>query len=468
MAFEDYYLMNPISILDQNTWDERLSFVETQFLRMPTVYTPLITWDNHSQQTGAATTKHTELIVGDPDVDPIGMSDLYVEQAIGIDSRERSMGINRYASKVQYQKGEDKFNQWFMSPANNRDWSGVLSGLLGANIVEVFELLSRNAFLKQPAAYRTFGGSATDFSGLNADAKFGLNIVNEWNLRLGSIGSPIIPDETGSAKLAIVPPGSIYDFQTALASASGSEDKFWIDQKLYSGEKLRNEIGSWRDVRFVQVPNNKYGMNNAVLYNAGPIAIQCEVSAAINRQDGAPDPETTKVDDVWATGQKTATHYVQLAAASFIAGDFALGDLVSIHTQKTTEWGITDGVDFLAGDTIVRRVVAIDVTNQRLTFDRPVMRDYLTDLGTSVFAYVTKATHVGMCLVLGSPEGVRGSVNQPVALYEPKPVDDFDRVWRFVWDAIVGTNIWEPSTFEVHFVAVSVPKAGGIILPPAA
>ncbi len=42
---------------------------------------------------------------------------------------------------------------------------------------------------------------------------------------------------------------------------------------------------------------------------------------------------------------------------------------------------------------------------------------------------------------------------------------DFESVWRFTYDMILGHNIWEPNYFEVHFCAVSLPKPGGIIAP---
>jgi hypothetical protein len=58
-----------------------------------------------------------------------------------------------------------------------------------------------------------------------------------------------------------------------------------------------------------------------------------------------------------------------------------------------------------------------------------------------------------------------GNVNRSLKFYEPKPIDDFESVWRFVWDMVGGIAIWEPNLFECHFFAVSLPKPGGIISP---
>jgi hypothetical protein len=139
--------------------------------------------------------------------------------------------------------------------------------------------------------------------------------------------------------------------------------------------------------------------------------------------------------------------------------------MVSLHSVRTSDYGVTNGVDFLSGKTIVRRVVAVDADNDTISFDRPVMKDYDTDLGSGVYAYVTKAQHIGMILVLGSRGGVLGNVNRPLRFYEPVAIDDFQSVFRYVWDIVAGWNIWEPNLFEVHFCAVSLPKPGGVITP---
>ena len=39
--------------------------------------------------------------------------------------------------------------------------------------------------------------------------------------------------------------------------------------------------------------------------------------------------------------------------------------------------------------------------------------------------------------------------------------------WRFTWDLIGGISVWEPNSFELHFVGVSLAKPGGVISPPA-
>ena len=317
--------------------------------------------------------------------------------------------------------------------------------------------------------------SAASFNDLDASHKFQLDVINEWNLRLGNLGSPVIPGDMASAKVAIIAPGVEYDFFSSLAAASNNEASLFRSAAVYGNggpeQKLRYEMGTFKNVRFVTAPSDTYGVNPCVLYNAGKIAIQYTVANPINAGDGSPDPDPSDpgvvpVDGTWYIGQKNVTHYIQLESDADMS-NFALNDMVSIHTSQTNAFGVSGGVNFLDGQTIVRRVVFIDTVNKRLSFDRPISYPYTTDLGGGVYAYVTKGTHVAFTLVLGSRGGIVGNVNRPLRFYEPKPVDDFDSVYRFVWDIVAGYNIWSPTLFECHFSAVSLPKPGGVISPAA-
>lgn len=460
MAFEDYYNINPVAVVDQNLWDDKIPQVIAQFQRGPSMYTPLVDWTNRSQQTGAAVSQYSEILEGDVDFDEIALTAMYIPEPMGVDSRQRELRVARYGDKVQLAESSNIHQMFILS--GQRDWRPLLRGVLGNNVRRKIELISRNVFLKGPKEFWTYSNGATDFSDMDDAHTFNIETVNAWNLRLGNTGTPVIPGESAAAKVAIVPPGVIYDFQSSLATSSQNEAQMWRDAVLYQN-KLNYEIGSYKSIRFVEHPNDTYGQNNSVLYNAGAIDYQATIKAAITAGDGAPDPETTKVDDVWAVGQKAVTHYIQLNTGD--AANFAVNDMVTIHTLRTNAYGVTNGVDFLSGKTIVRRVVAVDTGDDRLSFDRPVMKNYSTDLGSTVFGYVTKGQHIAMILVLGSRGGVMGNVNRPLRFYEPVPIDDFKSVYRYVWDIVAGWNIWEPNLFEVHFATVSLPKPGGVITP---
>jgi len=450
--------------------------------RRASIFTPLIDWNTEPMRTGAQNTRFHELIEGDINTDALSMTAKYVD-AFGVDSRQRNLTVSRYGDKVQMSLYDNILTQFMKS--GGKDWRPILRGLLGSNIVRKFEHLARNAFLKGPSAFHTFAGSATTIATIGSSDTFGLAIVNEWNLRLGNLGSPVVPGPVAAAKLAIIPPGVQYDLLSGIAAASGNESALWKDAHLYNDPSLilNYEVGTYKNLRFVVTPNNKYGENLGVLYNTGAISYQHGVTSRITAGDGAPDPSTTQVDGTWYVGQSASTHYVQLE--SFTAGDYAVNDIVSIHTARMSSagagangltTGVAFGVDPLHGQTITRRVVTVDATNNRLTFDRPVMQDYAaaftsadgsvtTGTAGTFYAFVTKARHIGMVLVMGSRGGIMGGVAKALTLYEPKPVDDFDSVWRFSWDSWHGYNIWEPSVFEVHFCAVTLPKPGGKITP---
>ena len=471
----DFYNDNPVSIIDQNKWTDKDPAVVMRFQQGPSIYTPLVTWINRSQLTGAEFSQFSEMIEGDADVDPIGMADQYITDPLGVDSRMRQVTTARYGDKIQLVETSNIFQMWKMS--GGRDWRPLLQGVLGSNVLRKFELLSRNAYLKGPKAHWTYAGNATDFAGINSNTKFDISIVNAWNLRLGQVGAPIIPGESASVKLAIMPPGVTYDFMTQIVSADSNETALWTSAKLYSGGNLQYEIGTYKNVRFIECPNDNYGQNASVLYNAGEIETQVAVTAIINMGDGAPDPEDVGggiVDGVWYVGQKAVTHYIQLKSDTDMS-KFAVNDMVSIGTVVTTAYGVATGNDPLSGRTIVRRIVKIDAGNHRISFDRPVMRAYKTTFNatlvggaeTGIYAIVTKAQHIGFVLVLGSKGGIVANVNRPMKFYEPVAVDDFQSVFRYVWDIIAGYNVWDPFLFECHFCAVSLPRPGGIIAPAA-
>ena len=150
----------------------------------------------------------------------------------------------------------------------------------------------------------------------------------------------------------------------------------------------------------------------------------------------------------------------------------AVNDIVTIHVKRTSAYGVTNGVDPLDGRTIQRRVIKVDDTNKRLTFDRPILFNYIVPMAQqsvtgaadgTFYAFVTLGRNVGMCLVMGSRGGALGAVADPLAFYEPAAIDTFQQIWRFAYDMTLGYNVWDPNLFEIHMVSVAIPKPGGVI-----
>lgn len=467
-TLDTYYWNNPVSNIDQNQWTVYHPEVALLF-RTSAVYTPLVDWTSEPAATGALTNVQTELLEPDTNADEIPLTATSID-AMGVDSRSRQYTVKRYAGAVQLNEMSNVFQQWHL--AGGRDWRPVLRGVLGNDVIKKHELLARNIFLQSPSARWTYAGSATNFATIGSSDKFSLDKVIDWNFRLGNTGSPVIPGDVAAAKVAIIPPGVTYDIRKSLAAATTNEAQMFRDARIYAGQALNYEVGEFSGVRFVQAPSDKFGINPAVLYNCGTISYQYGVVNRINAGDGAPDPTTTTVDGVWQVGQKNVTHSITLE--NFATNDFAVNDIVTIHTKRTSAYGVTNGVDPLDGTAIQRRVVAVDATANTLTFDRPIMANYHVGItGSSVtgatlgtfYAFVTKGRSIGMVLVLGTRGGVLGATARPLRFYEPKPIDQFESIWRFSYDMVLGHNVWEPNYFELHFCAVSLPKPGGVIAP---
>jgi hypothetical protein len=96
MAFEDYYNINPVSVIDQNLWTDKIPEIVTQFQTGATIYTPLIDWMDRSQQTGAQFSQYFEVLEGEPNFDEIAINAEYIPEPQGVDSRMRQLTVARY------------------------------------------------------------------------------------------------------------------------------------------------------------------------------------------------------------------------------------------------------------------------------------------------------------------------------------------------------------------------------------
>ena len=310
--FFNYYSRNPVGVIDRNNWLDRDAEVNLAFNTMPVVYTPLVQWTNRSEVTGAQTSEFFDLLEGDVNNDEIAMNAQYIPEPFGVDGRSRRLTTARYGDKVQFVETSNIFQMWKLGKGGQRDWRPVLRGLLGQNVIKKMEILSRNAYLNGPSDWHTFAGDATSIGTIGDNDRFGIEAANQWNLRLGQTGTPVVPGDVAAAKLCIVAPGAVYDFQESLKTANSSDANMWKTSIEYSGMHLRYEIGAYKNIRYVQAPSDRYGINPAVLYNCGAIVHQTKVTAPINMGAGSPNPDDEVVDGVWRVGQSNVTHYIQL------------------------------------------------------------------------------------------------------------------------------------------------------------
>jgi len=448
--FDLYYSDNPWEAMDKNqrqVYDPNLVSV----FRQKSIFSPTIQFVKNLGDQRATKMTLSQLLDPHPDYTALAVRQIWMP-ASHIDSRSVEITFNRYGGKVAYTVYDDIVTYWKQNGAEgiNR----IMRGALGQHMVDVLDMLARNAYVKGAldSGYVLYPG-ATNFSDIAVDDLFDINVSMEiWlGMALRGVNSALGVNGAADSIVCYTTPSVIYDIQTV----SGSE---WISVNQYQGlaNLLRNEVGAYKNVRFVQSPK-------LILWNAGTLEAQATVSGAITAGDGAPDPSATKVDGVYLTGQETSgiTNYIQLGATVGwpvdVDGDgmahFEANDMVTIHTTRTSAYGVSNGVNPFEGTMHTRRIVSVDVGNRRLVLDQPIMIDMKTDLGAGVYGYVSKGRNIHASIFVGGPNGIVSGVAMPPRFHAPPPVDDFDMVQRFSWDGYLGYQTYAPELFEVVFTA---------------
>jgi hypothetical protein len=402
----------------------------------------------------AKTMQITSLYDIHPNFDQIGLRDMWMP-ASHVDSRALQITFGRYGGKVAYHAYDEIINYWEYNGGNSSALRRIINDKLGQHMIDVQDFLSRNALLGVP--HTLFANDKTSFADLSLEDKATTSALNEIHLGMKYRGVPYAQSRDGSVGniVCITSPGVIFDLQQQ------TDPKDWLVPMAYADPSrlLNYEVGTYRNVRFVETPK-------MTLFNCGAIIVQAVVSAAINAGDGSPDPATTKVDQTYMVGQPASTHYVQLASGTS-AGDmakFKVNDYVTVHVQRTSDFGVTNGVDYRDGKLHNRRIVAVDTVNKRLSFDQPIMIDIATLLTTATYAYVTKAVHVHAMIFVGGSDGIVMGIGRPPRLHAPGPVDDFDSIFRFSWDSYQGYGVYNPAVLEVLFVGGNFRMVGAMAL----
>lgn len=375
--------------------------------------------------------------------DPAGLRDIWGNSS-RFDSFRSRITFSRYTGKLSLNRYEDLTSYWLLD--GTRGLVNIIRSDegLGYMITEVMDKLARDAFMRAP--FKKFGaGTGVDFGDITTNDRLTVNLIDDMILGLKERDIPAVTTGDGSPGnlVCITSPGMLRDLRYELAQDGNTN--LWMDRLKYTNsvKLLNGEVGSVMGVRFVET-------NRACLYNAGEITNQTTITAAVTAGDGSPDPSNTTVDGVEYVGQPGATHYITVADSS----GFAVGDVVSIHVDRTNSNGITNGVDYTDGKKIERRIVS-KPNGTRLAFDRPVQEDFSIDLGGGVYGYVTLARNIHTAVFIAANDGVVMSTAQPPTLHTPPPIDDFDMIYRFTWDAYMGYQVFNKNAFEALFLAGS-------------
>lgn len=451
----DYYADNPVEVLDKNqrTWydpDVLLLF------KNRSIFADITTYARNLGDVRATSMVVTQILEPHANYNALSTRQLWLP-AMHIDSRSIEISFQHHGGKVALHEYDELVTYWQTDGVAGL--RTILNRVLGQNIVDVHDFLSRNALLYGALAqtgYVLYAGSATDFATITGSDTFTPDIATDIQLgmKYREVAGALNPNGQPGAVVCYTTPGVIYDLQ---------DDPDWVDITKYGRPEylFRYEVGSYKNVRFVESPR-------LTLYNCGAVIAQHPISAAANAGDGAPNPATTKVDGTYMVGQSSAgiVNYIQLGTAiDGTMSDYAVNDIITIHTSRTSTFGVTDGVNPFDGMLCNRRIISIDVGNKRLTLDRPVMIDYATDLGSGVYGYVTKGVHVHASIFIGAPQGVVAGLAAPIRLHTPPAIDDLESIYRFTWNDRMGYQPFAPETFEVVFSAGSVRYKGAVTAP---
>lgn len=435
------------------TTKERLFYdpVLRDVYRWKAVFGPYITFQQNLANRQAKTMNITSLYDIHANFDRLGLRDMSLP-ASHVDSRGLEITFERYGGKVAYHTYDEIITYWQYSGGNLSAVRRIVQDKLGQHMVDVQDMLARNAMLSVP--FKMYGGDATSFAELTSDDKITTSKLNEIHLGMKYRGVPYAQTGNGSVGsiVCITSPGVIFDLQQQ------TDPKDWLTVMAYADPSrlLNYEVGTYRNIRFVETPK-------CTLFNAGAQVIQANISVAIAAGDGSPDPNATLVDGTYKVGQPGAAHFIQLAGGTDMT-KFAVNDIVSIHVQRTSAFGVTNGVDYRDGKLTNRRIVSIDDGGAgRLAFDQPVMIDFDVNLGAGVYGYVTKGMHVHSAIFVGGSDGIVMGVGRPPRLHAPGPIDDFDSIYRFSWDSFQGYCNYNPNVLETLFVGASFRQVGGML-----
>lgn len=423
--------------------------------RTMNVYNQFIRAERNIASSGARTMTVTRSLDPHPNFDQLGLRQMWTN-SMHFDSEAVEITFARYGGKVAYHREDNLVTYWRQNGGNGgRGIVPILQSGLSQHMVEVHDYLARNAYLS--GSFKLFQGGGSDFSAIATGDTITTDTLMDIHLGMQMRGVPFAIDPSSPTNrnlVAITSPGVLHDMRKLIA-ASGGGDEF-IDVMKYAdpGRLLNYEVGTWQNMRFISTPR-------AILYNCGAITEQWKVILPVNAGDGA----AATVDSVRKPGQSNARQYLQLESGALTGSAISADDIITIHVNRTSANGISNGVDYEDGKLHNRRVISVDAATDRITLDRPIMEDFVDDLdGSGVYAWVTLGRHIHTTTIVGGADGIMLGVAQRPAIWYAAPVDDFQSMHRWSWDAFEGYNVFNPLVFETIVSAGSFRFKGSTVV----
>lgn len=370
-----------------------------------------------ARDTGRMT--YTEVFDTDPNYNPLGEQDIWMRGA-HLDSRSVTIDLEIHGDTLKFSDYSE-----VVQYVNKGNLRGLVRDKIGRNQVDMLDILARNAFLSHPNKVYA-GGTRANRAAIQATDLFDPNFAELARTHLEEDDIPGIAmegDGDGAVIVCITTPRVLHDIRTAAGSK-------WLEVQQYVGtnRKFTSEVGMWGGVRFIK-------SNRLVLPNHGAVVQQTTLSADTVPGQGA----KATVDNVYSVGQSTSTRYITVADET----GFVVGDNVTIHSLALgTSVLETDGTQE------TRRIVEIDTVNNRLVFNKPLLKPHTSG------DYVTKGINIHSAIFVGGPAVVYGVGERPTPVLPPK-IDDLQMVNRYGWRGFLKFQMFRPEYIEVHEVAGS-------------
>jgi len=371
--------------------------------------------DFRARDTGIIT--YTEVYDTEPNYNPLSEQDLWLRGA-HLDSRSVSIGLEIHGDTLKFSDYSE-----IVQYVNRGDLNGLVRDKIGRNQIDTLDILARNAFLSHPNKVFA-GGSRANRAAIQTTDLFDPDFAELARTHLEEAEVPGVSateDGDGQTIVCVTTPRVIHDIRTA----AGND---WLETQQYagSGRKFTSEVGTWNGVRFVRT-------NRLVLKNHGAIVHQTTLNGATVPGQGA----AATVDNVYSVGQSNSTRYVTVADES----GFAVGMYVTIHDQ-----GLGSTVLESDGTQETRRIVAIDAANNRLVFDKPLLKPHASG------DYVTNGVDIHTSIFMGGPAVVYAVGERPTPIFPPK-IDDLQMINRYGWRGFLKFQMFRPEYIEVHETA---------------
>lgn len=397
---------------------EVYSDVLMQTLRTKSILVPFTTQYNDFSALHTGVINFSEVFDTVPDYNPLSEQDIWLRGA-HLDTRSVNLTMEIHGDTLKFSDYSKVMNY-----LNSGDLTGLMRDKIGQNMTDTLDILARNAFLDHPN--KIFGGGARASRELiQAGDLFDADLgeLARTHLEENEIpGVATVGDGDGATIVSIVTPRVIHDIRTAAGSG-------WLEVQNYmqTGRKFTSEVGMWAGVRYIK-------SNRMVLRNHGAANVQTTLSSDTVVGQGA----AQVVDKVYTVGQSNSVRYVQVGDVT----GFAVGQFVTVHSQAKGEGAGHPPVEGDGTQETVR-IVSIDVAQNRLTFNKPLMKPHVAG------DFITNGIDIHTSVFIGGPSVAFGIAEMPHPIIPPK-YDDMLMINRIGWRGFLKMQQYRPEFIEVH------------------